>query len=180
MCLAMPMTDLYRKPGHLIRRCQQIAVAIFVEEVGAAGFDLTPVQYAALVAVRENPGVDQAGLAGLIAFDRSTMGGVVERLEQRGWLRREPGREDRRTKRLFTTPAGDALLHAVEPAVRHAQERMLAPLPPDERPRFVAMLEQMVRLNNELSRAPLRRSGDERENGVAAAVDVVRSRDERA
>jgi len=52
----MQLQDLYSKPGHLIRRAQQIAVAIFMEE--CANFDLTPVQYAALVAIRENPGTD--------------------------------------------------------------------------------------------------------------------------
>ena len=61
---------LYAMPGHLIRRCQQIAVALFVEETER--FDLTPVQYAALVSVRENPGIDQVGLVGRIALDRSS------------------------------------------------------------------------------------------------------------
>ena len=47
----MQLQDLHAMPGHLIRRAQQIAVAIFMEE--CAEFDLTPVQYAALVAIRE-------------------------------------------------------------------------------------------------------------------------------
>ena len=68
-------------PGHLIRRAQQIAVAIFMEE--CAAYDLTPVQYAALVAIRENPGTDATRLSSLIALDRSTLGNVLERLEAR-------------------------------------------------------------------------------------------------
>src|SRR5262249_51925572 len=52
-------------PGHLARRFQQIAVAIFLAEVGEAGFDLTPVQYAALATIKANPGLDQVTLAGL-------------------------------------------------------------------------------------------------------------------
>src|SRR3954470_14992511 len=71
-------------PGHLARRFQQIAVAVFLAEVGDAGFDLTPVQYAALATIKANPGLDQVTLAGLIAYDRTTITGVVDRLVQKG------------------------------------------------------------------------------------------------
>ena len=87
-------------PGFLARRFQQIAVALFHAEVGAAGFDLTPVQYSALKALRAHPGIDQATLAGLIAFDRTTIGGVVDRLEQRGYLTRKVSARDRRARVL--------------------------------------------------------------------------------
>ena len=50
------MRDNNDMPGHLARRFQQIAVAVFLAEVGEAGYDLTPVQYAALSAIRTNPG----------------------------------------------------------------------------------------------------------------------------
>ena len=74
------MTDNNDMPGHLARRFQQIAVAIFHAEVEEAGYDLTPVQYAALTTIRTHPGIDQATLAGLIAYDRTTITGVVDRL----------------------------------------------------------------------------------------------------
>lgn len=148
------MAELYAKPGHLIRRSQQIAVALFMEETAA--FDITPVQYAALVAVRHHPGIDVTRLSNLIAFDRSTLGNVVERLEVKGWVERRSGTEDRRTKRLALTAAGRKLIAAAEPAVERAQERMLAPLPPAERRHFVRLLEQFVSINNDHSRAPLR------------------------
>jgi len=77
----MLLEDLHRQPGHLIRRAQQIAVAIFIEE--CAAFDLTPVQYAAMVAIQENEGIDATRLSAQIAFDRSTLGNVLERLEAR-------------------------------------------------------------------------------------------------
>ena len=40
---------IYGRPGHLVRRLQQIAVSIFMSETG--GFNMTPVQYSALLAV---------------------------------------------------------------------------------------------------------------------------------
>ncbi len=100
----MSMKQVYGKPGHLIRRAQQIAVAIFIEE--CAAFDITPVQYAALVAIRENPGIDATRLSALVAFDRSTLGNVLERLETKGVVKRRAGKEDRRVKALALTQVG--------------------------------------------------------------------------
>ena len=144
--------DLDELPGHYIRRLQQIAVAIFLQETEAHG--LTPVQYAALGAVRRTPGVDQRTLAASIGLDTSTTGGVVDRLEARGLLRRNPSEQDRRVRLLTPTPDGLALLDDIEPAMLKAQERMLAPLPPEERQEFMRMLQVLVTANNELSRAP--------------------------
>ena len=46
--------------GHLIRRLHQQATLVFVQRTQAAGFDLTPVQFAALDAIHHQPGADQA------------------------------------------------------------------------------------------------------------------------
>ena len=143
-------------PGFYIRRLQQIAVALFLEETGALG--ITPVQYAALMAVRQQPHLDQRSLARRIGFDTSTIGGVVDRLEARGLMRRNASPEDRRVRLLSLTPAGQALLEEIGPAVMKAQDRILAPLPAAERPRFLRQLQMLVEQNNEFSRAP---SGDE-------------------
>lgn len=153
----MFLGDVYGKPGHLIRRAQQIAVALFVEE--CRPLDLTPVQYAALVATREQPGIDATRLSEVIAYDRSTLGGVIERLEEKGWLERRPGAGDRRVKQLHLTAAGAALLAAAEPLVRRAQERILAPLAGPDRAELMRLLGDLVELNNEHSRVPLKRAG---------------------
>src|SRR5258708_4971012 len=150
----MSLKPLYSKPGHLIRRLQQIAAAIFMEET--AEFDLTPVQYAALIAVREHPDIDVTRLSSLIAFDRSTLGNVVKRLVAKRWLERRGGQPDRRIKRLRVTAAGRQLLEAIEPAVQRAQTRMLAPIPKGEQKRLVEQLKQLVEINNVHSRAPMR------------------------
>ena len=154
----MSLDLIYGKPGHLFRRMQQVAVAIFFEE--CAGFDITPVQYAALVAIRSRPGIDATRLSSLVAFDRSTVGSVLERLEGKGLIVRKPSPEDRRIKLLEITPEADQLLLAVEPAVARAQERMLEPLGRAERGRFLEQLTRLVRLNNDVTRAPLRVVGE--------------------
>ena len=153
----MQLKDLHSKPGHLIRRAQQIAVAIFMEE--CADFDLTPVQYAALVAIRENPGIDATRLSALIAFDRSTLGVVLERLEARKLVKRYSSPDDKRIKLLKVSVAGGALVKRAEAAVVRAQERILAPLRLSDRNTLMELLGQLVDLNNEASRVPLRLAG---------------------
>jgi DNA-binding MarR family transcriptional regulator len=143
-------------PGHLARRFQQIAVAVFLAEVGEAGFDLTPVQYAALAAIRTNPGIDQVTLAGLIAYDRTTITGVVDRLVQKGLLVRNLSSRDRRARELQVTEAGKRTLRAITPAVEAAQRSMLRGLTEKESAGLMRLLRKAIAAGNELSRAPLR------------------------
>ena len=144
--------DLDVLPGHFIRRLQQIAVAIFLEETELQG--VTPVQYAALTAIEKAPGIDQRTLARTIGFDTSTITGVIDRLESRALMQRDASPGDRRVRLLTLTDSGRELLLAVQPAVLRAQARMLEPLPKGERVEFMRMLRALVTANNELSRAP--------------------------
>jgi DNA-binding MarR family transcriptional regulator len=148
------MDDVYTKPGYLFRRMQQIAVSLFMEE--CKEFGLTPVQYAALIAIQTHPGLDATRLSLVIAFDRSTLGSVIERLETKRYIERRSGAADRRVKSLHLTPTGKSLLHKIRVAVERAQNRMLAPLKPAERRTLMDLLSRLVDLNNETSRVPLR------------------------
>ncbi|TWI00069.1 MarR family transcriptional regulator [Bradyrhizobium daqingense] len=148
------MDAVYAAPGYLFRRMQQIAVSIFMEECKA--FDLTPVQYAALIAIHTHPGIDATRLSAVIAFDRSTLGSVIERLQAKDYIERRPAREDKRIKLLHLTKSGAAILREIIPAVERAQARMLEPLKPADRKALLGLLVQLVDLNNEASRVPLR------------------------
>src|SRR3954452_20152097 len=148
------MDAVYAAPGYLFRRMQQIAVAIFVEE--CRRFDLTPVQYAALIAIHTHPGIDATRLSAVIAFDRSTLGSVIERLQAKDFVERRPAPEDKRIKLLYLTKSGAAILRDIIPAVERAQMRMLEPLKPADRKALMGLLVQLVDLNNEASRVPLR------------------------
>jgi MarR family transcriptional regulator, lower aerobic nicotinate degradation pathway regulator len=152
----MPKVDrrIYEKPGHLIRRLQQISLALFMDET--RGFEITPVQYSAILAIDLQPGIDQTALCNVIAFDRSTIGDVVTRLERKKLIKRTLGAQDRRTKLLYITPAGRKLIRDIEPAVQSTQKRILEPLTVNERTALMRMLKKLVHLNNEHSRAPLR------------------------
>ena len=134
--------DFQSAPGHLIRRAHQRAVAIFMAETGGA--DVTPVQFAILNALIEDPGEDHVTLAGQVAFDAATFGSVIGRLEAKGWVRREPDELDRRRKLLWVTPAGKRAAQAMKRAVAKAQVRILDPLNAAERRQLVALLGKLV------------------------------------
>lgn len=163
------MDELYTKPGHLIRRMQQIAVAIFMDE--CIELDVTPVQYAALVAINTYPGIDATRLSALIAFDRSTLGSVIGRLEAKKYLQRRANREDSRVKLLHLTDLGRKVLAAAAPAVERAQQAMLASLRPGDRRKFLQLLTQLVDLNNDASRAPQQEIG-QTQRGLTSAAAV--------
>lgn len=148
------LTDMRRMPGHLMRRCQQIAVSVFLDECRT--YDLTPLQFAVLAALAEGGPEDQVRLAGSLALDRTTIGVVVKNLEGRGLVERRPSEKDRRAKLISITSLGQALVTDVAPSVDAAQDRMLAPLTDQERRRFLDLLQKVADGNNLESRAPLK------------------------
>lgn len=130
--------------GHLIRRLHQLSTQVFVQRTQAAGFDLTPVQFAALDAIGHHPGTDQATVAEMIAYDRATIGGVIERLEQKGWVDRVVSERDRRARVLSLTAEGERILKALVPVVRGLQDEILASLGDADRARFLKLARQAV------------------------------------
>lgn len=148
--------DIHSMPGHLIRRLNQISVAQFMEHIATAGLSLTPVQYAALCAIRDNPGIDQASVAGLIAYDRATLGKVIDRLDARGLVLRKVSSADRRARELFLSEDGEALLAIAHPLVEAAQPDILSGLTPEEQEQLVQLLQKVIHAGNNLSRAPHR------------------------
>ncbi len=144
---------VYDMPGHLVRRLNQIAVSIFLD--GTREFGITPVQFSALTAIGSVPGIDQRRLARIIAFDRSTIGDVVQRLEKRGLVLSEKREADRRTKHLILTNEGAATISAMEQSVWKSNDDLLKSLSEEERTTFMFLLKKLVNMNNDMSRAPL-------------------------
>ena len=129
-------------PGHLIRRAQQLAVAIFMEET--AGHDATPVQFAILNALMDDPGEDQITLSNRVAFDTATLGSVIGRIEVKGWVTRKADARDKRRKLLWITPEGEQIALGMKRAVSKAQQRIVSPLNTEERVLLSALLAKLV------------------------------------
>jgi DNA-binding MarR family transcriptional regulator len=133
---------LHDAPGHLLRRCQQRAVEIFMQEIGAAR--LTPRQFAILVTLARRPGLTQTEVVDETGIDRSTVGDMVNRLVRRGLVRRRKSGRDQRANTLVILPAGLKLVRQAIPAVDRAQDRIMKPLPAGAREAFVTALRLMA------------------------------------
>jgi DNA-binding MarR family transcriptional regulator len=144
--LFMPSTvdlhDLSRRPGFLLRRAHQVAVAIFAEEVGKMA--LTPPQHNVLSAVHAHPGSHQTEVSRLVGYDRATVGAVLAGLEARELIRREGCVSDRRLKTLKLTRRGTRLLVDSNAAMERINQRIVAPLAPRERKLFIALLAKVA------------------------------------
>lgn len=141
MKLTPPLGDM---PGHLIRRLNQQSTSVFQRRMKEAGYSITPVQFAALSTLSQQPDLDQATLAGLIAYDPATIGGVVKRLEQKGLIGRISNTADRRAFRLALTARGESALEAVIPIVSNLQNDILAKLSEEERSTLIGLLQKVL------------------------------------
>lgn len=142
---------LWSRAGFLIRRLNQIHYALFLSE--CEEFDLTPVQYGILTELREHPDIDQISLAQEVGIDRSNAADILRRLEKRGLVIRHPSKRDRRMKLSRLTEDGERVTQEMYDSMRRAQEKLLAPLPPEDQNAFIMMLMRLVSANNHLGRA---------------------------
>ena len=131
--------EAQKMAGHMIRRLHQLSTQVFTRRIHDAGFDLTPVQFAAMDAISSFPGIDQAGIAQKIGYDRATIGGVIDRLEQKGFVTRNVSRQDRRAREVWPTDAGMETYGASLPVVDAAQDEILEGLTAPERARFLEL-----------------------------------------
>jgi MarR family transcriptional regulator, lower aerobic nicotinate degradation pathway regulator len=137
--------DFSQAPGYLIRRAHQTSMAIFADELAA--YDVTALQFAILQALVDDPGADQISVAQHVALDAATSGSVIMRLEERGWLRREPSATDRRRKLLWLTPEGERFALEMKKPARKVQQRLLSSLNDSEQQQFISMLKKISRID---------------------------------
>jgi DNA-binding MarR family transcriptional regulator len=133
--------DFSQAPGYLIRRAHQTSMAIFAGEL--ASYEVTALQFAIMQTLVDEPGADQITVAQRVALDAATSGSVIMRLEERGWLRREPSPTDRRRKLLWLTEEGVKAAQAMKKPAHKVQQRLLASLNEAEKQQFLSMLKRI-------------------------------------
>jgi DNA-binding MarR family transcriptional regulator len=138
--------DFSQAPGYLIRRAHQTSMAIFSDELGS--YEVTALQFAILQALVDEPGADQITVAQRVALDAATSGSVIMRLEERGWLRREPSPTDKRRKLLWLTDEGVKMAQDMKKPAKKVQQRLLEALSEPEQVQFVAMLKRISSIEN--------------------------------
>jgi DNA-binding MarR family transcriptional regulator len=132
--------------GHLLRRCHQVHNAVWADVVGGI---LTSPQYSVLYTVSTGPAaVDQQAVGLGSGLDRTTVGGVIRRLEAQGWLRRDRDPVDARRQVITITAPARVALEGLAPQVRTVQQRFLAPLEAGDREWFSARLADLAGLGD--------------------------------
>ena len=124
--------------GYRLRLAQQAVFRDYASSVG----EVSPGRAGILLLVDANPGVTQSRLARAVHLDRSTMVGVIDMLEGRGFLERRRG-EDRRTNGLWLTRAGRALIVRMKQRIEAHERRVAARLTVAERAQLIALLEKL-------------------------------------
>jgi len=97
-------------------------------------------------AVATTPGIDQASIAAQIAYDRATIGGVIDRLEQKGWIKRTISNRDRRAREVTLTPTGRDILDRAIPVVSALQADILPGLSNDETSHLRDLIERTTKI----------------------------------
>jgi DNA-binding MarR family transcriptional regulator len=120
------------------------------EEPVLRAHDISMWGYIVLTALVEQPVRTQAALAQAIHADKSRIIGVLDELQERGLIHRQPDEADRRVHLLSLTPAGDQLRRAVEGGIRRREEEVLALLPPADRKAFLRSLKALYKRRPEL------------------------------
>lgn len=132
---------LGHSPGHLIRRAQQQHLALWSAHVGG---ELTSMQFAVLLLLRYEPGLDQRTVSARLSIDSSTLADVCRRLEQRGLLGRSRDAVDGRRYVLTVRAPGRELLDAALPAAEEVGERLFGDLDETERQTLMTLLKRVV------------------------------------
>jgi DNA-binding MarR family transcriptional regulator len=132
---------LEEQVGFLMRRAHQRATAIFNRQFATSG--LSPVQFAALVKVRDEGRVSQNQLGRLVHLDPVTIMGVINRLADRDLIHRTPDPSDKRRTLLSITSTGLKLLEDMQAAGRQVSADTLEPLDEQEKAQFLKLLGKM-------------------------------------
>jgi DNA-binding MarR family transcriptional regulator len=127
---------------HLLHRAGQCAGDIFQTEMASG--DLTPRQFAVLVAVSQNEGLSQTNLVRKTGIDRSTLADIVRRMLRKNLLQRRRTKDDARAYSVKLTDEGRQALQTYEPTVERVDATLLSVLPEESRHRFMSELSLIV------------------------------------
>ena len=143
--------DLSRNYGFLINDVARLMRTTYDRRVRELG--LTRSQWWVLTLLFRNDGVTQSELAELLEIERPTLGRLLDRLEAKGWVRREHDSRDRRAWRVHLTEAVEPAMRKLRKVASELRSDALAGLSAQERERFIdtllAVKANLVRMEKE-------------------------------
>lgn len=128
--------------GFILRRVHQRATDVFNTVMD--GFDVTPMQFAALAKLHDLGPTSQNQLGRLIAMDPATVFGVAGRLAKRGLVGQSVDPNDARLVILRLTDEGRALVEAMKAKGVEVSRRTVERLTPEEAETLCRLLGRLV------------------------------------
>ena len=121
--------------GYNIRRAQIVLWRDFARTV--ADGEIRPGMFSAIALVRANPGIAQVDLSAELAIDKASMVGLIDRLEDAGWILRTRSQEDRRRQGITLTPAGEKIYRTLKREMLDHERKFAALFTDTERKQLV-------------------------------------------
>jgi MarR family transcriptional regulator for hemolysin len=109
----------------------------------ARAMGLTRAQWSVLSHLYRNDGINQAGLADLMEIEPITVGRQFDRMEEAGWISRQPDPSDRRVRRIYMTPKAQGVLDQMRGLSRDIYAEALDGIAPEAREQLMASLAQI-------------------------------------
>ena len=105
-----------------------------------APYGITPGQYGVLKCLWDEDGLTVKKLAERMYLDSSTITGLLDRMENKGLIKRQSSPSDRRALSVVLTPAGKALQEPVTQAIIDANQAVLKNMSEEEADSFLNIL----------------------------------------
>jgi MarR family transcriptional regulator for hemolysin len=134
----MQREDLSRNFGFILNDVARLMRTTFDRRVRTLGF--TRSQWWVLNHLFRNDGVTQSELAEILELEKPSLGRLLDRMEAKGWVRREEHASDRRAKRVYLTEDVQPAIKAMRVAAAEVRREALAGLPPERQDVFVDIL----------------------------------------
>ncbi|GAC1490563.1 MAG: MarR family transcriptional regulator [Chamaesiphon sp.] len=128
--------------GYRIKLLSQLLARQFQERLEP--FDLTPFHWVVLCCLWEEDGLPTSSLGEKLQQVGGTLTGVLDRMEQRGLIRRERDTRDRRIWRIWLTEAGKELEEELPPIAIELIEHAMQGIPATERERFSQLVDRAI------------------------------------
>lgn len=130
--------NLDRNFGFILHDVARLLRTTYDRRVRELG--LTRSQWWVLTHLFRKDGITQSELAETLELEKPSLGRLLDRLEAKGWVRREACPNDRRAKRIFLTQAADTPMQVMREIASGVREDALSGLSDDDRDRFVDIL----------------------------------------
>lgn len=129
--------------GYNARRAALAVIEVFMERM--AVYELRPVDFSVLSLVAHNPGITSRQLCATLGILPPNLVGLVNALEKRGVVERQPHPRDRRAMGLHLTPAGVKLVRAAEKTAAELEASAAARLTANEQATLIRLLQKVYR-----------------------------------